>query len=154
MKAVICDIDGVLIDTSLILKHIEDNKLTGDEKWEYFDNNANGLKAYPNRKMLEIIKLFWLKNFKIILLTGRSEKIKEETIKTLNNDFYLLTDCKPEFEIYMRKEDDYHLEPFEVKQRYLTELKKKYDIYCAFDDDEKNCKMFKENGILTFEVKQ
>lgn len=118
-KAIICDIDGVLVDNSLILNHIKSNNLVGEEKWKYINSHINGLDTYPNRKMMELIKMFYLKDFKIILLTARSEEIREQTIRTIENDFFLLTDLIIEFDIYMRKLEDYDLKPHEIKQKYL-----------------------------------
>lgn len=150
-KAVICDIDGVILDSSQVFKEIEEQGLTGDAKWEYFDRHANGLHVYPEKRMIEIIHNFYEKGYKIIFLTARSARIRGKTTSRLFVEFDFFDCPLEEFDMYMRPEGDYSPSA-EVKEKYLKLIKEKYDILCAFDDDDSNCAMFERNNILTFKV--
>lgn len=150
-KAVICDIDGVILDSSQVFKEIEEQGLTGDAKWEYFDRHANGLHVYPEKRMIEIIHNFYEQGYRIVFSTARSIRIAKETVERIGEEFIrynLDVDC---FDVAMRPEDDYSPSA-EVKEKHLKELKEKYNILCAFDDDDSNCAMFERNNILTFKV--
>lgn len=153
-KAIICDIDGVILDVSQVFKEIEEQSLTGDAKWEYFDRHANGLHVYPEKRMIEIIHNFYNQGYKIIFLSARRERTEVETAKRLLQEFFYYIESKFkifDFEILMRPEG-VKSPSAEVKEKHLIELKKKYDILCAFDDDDSNCAMFEKNNILTFKV--
>lgn len=152
--AVICDIDGVILDVSQVFKEIEEKGLTGDAKWDYFNRHANGLHVYPEKRMIEIIHSFYKKGYKIIFLSARSEEIEKETAHRLMQEFLYYIESKLsifDFELLMRSEGDFSPSA-EVKEKHLLELKNKYNILCAFDDDESNCEMFRKNNILTFKV--
>lgn len=150
-KAIICDIDGVILDSSQVFKEIDEQGLTGDAKWEYFDRHANGLHVYPEKRMLEIIYDLYQFGLRIIFLTARSVRIEEETVLRILKDFRLFGMPIRNFRMRMRPEGDYSPSA-DVKEKHLIELKKKYDILCAFDDDDSNCEMFRRNNILTFKV--
>ena len=148
--AVICDIDGVILDSSQVFKEIEELGLTGDAKWEYFNRHANnGANVYWD--MVDVIKPFIEMGYKIIFLTARCETIKEETTETVIGAFRGAFFYSHEYEFVMRPKG-VKLPSAEVKEKHLLELKKKYDILCAFDDDESNCEMFRKHNILTFKV--
>lgn len=150
-KAIICDIDGVILDSSQVFKEIEEQGFTGDAKWEYFDWHANGFHVYPEKRMIEIIYNFYKQGYKIIFLTARSESIKVETRYRILAEFVIYQENKFDFELLMRPIGDYSPSA-EVKEKHLEDIKKEYDIICAFDDDDSNCAMFERNKILTFKV--
>jgi hypothetical protein len=56
-----------------------------------------------------------------------------------------------DIQLVMRKEGDVSPSHW-VKQRIIDELKEEYKIICAIDDEPANCKMFKDNGILTMQI--
>ena len=41
-KAIVLDVDGVILDSSKVFEELFKRKLKGDEKWEYFRENCNG----------------------------------------------------------------------------------------------------------------
>lgn len=153
-KAIICDIDGVILDSSQVFKEIDEQGLTGDAKWEYFDRHANGPHVYPEKRMIEIIHNFYEKGYKIIFLSARSERIEKETAQRLIQEFLYYQESTFkifDFELLMRPEGDYSPSA-EIKEKHLKDIKEKYGIICAFDDDDSNCAMFERNNILTFKV--
>lgn len=151
VKAVIFDIDGVILDSSAIWQQVEKKGLTGDAVWDYFDKHANSEVVTTNTKMIKLIENFHILGYKIIILTARSESIRKHTMFRLNLDFYNNSEYKIEYELYMRQEDDTSTS-YEVKQNHLENILKFHNVFCAYDDDDSNCKMFSENGILTFKV--
>ena len=147
-KAILCDVDGVLLDTSRIIKEIHERKLKGDDKWAFFHKYANHPDyAIKNEDMFNLINFFLENDFEVFLLTARQEKISRDTC------MYLLLDdisLKPRnnLRIIMRPNDN-KLLASEFKEIELKKLQKDYDIRLAVDDDLQNCKMFERNGILT-----
>ena len=57
-KAIICDIDGVLLQTDFILDEIHALGLKGDEKWEYFYENCNSDRVLRMKGAIELFRQF------------------------------------------------------------------------------------------------
>ena len=53
-KAVVFDIDGVLLDTEYIFREILDLKLKGDAKWDYFIGHCNSDRTKPIESALNL----------------------------------------------------------------------------------------------------
>lgn len=90
---------------------------------------------------------------KPIFLTAREDThnglIRKNTMDFITTYFY---DCFDDnTELLMREENDYRKSSV-VKQEYLKEILKLYDVEIAFDDDESNRDMFLENGITVLQV--
>ena len=148
-KAIICDVDGVLLDTSRIIKEIHERKLKGDEKWDFFHKYANHPDyAIKNEDMFNLINFFLENGFYVFLLTARQEKIHSDTISYLWTGDVKLELFKGKANLIMRP-DDNKMQACDLKEMQLKELQKDYDIRLAIDDDLQNCKMFEKNGILT-----
>jgi len=152
-KAIICDIDGVLLDTSKVFKQIEDFYLTGNIKWKYFNRHANDNDVPCDIRIMRILEWFVDNGYKIIFLTARSEEIYRQTRAKIQYEQALYANKPFDFLLIMRPSDV--LAPSdEVKYNALLEIEKKYNIFCAIDDDADNCDMFASKGILTLQVKK
>jgi len=127
-KCVVFDIDGVLLDTSFIIKEIDDKGLTGDEKWNYFYQNCNSNKVKCYETMKAYLKLLITQGILPILLTARNEHNREQTISKLK------TEGIPFFKLYMRPVDNIDSSS-EFKKEILIEIQKDYDILLFLDDD-------------------
>lgn len=149
-KAIICDIDGCLLDTGFIFKEIEAQGLTGSEKWDYFHKKANLDEVKFNIALSEILYGFYDQGFDIILLTARSEEIRNQTRSKITYE-NILAGFNYKFTLYMRHLGDCS-PSHESKAKYIDFLKAKYSIVLAIDDDDANCKMFNENNILTMKA--
>ena len=57
-KAVVIDIDGVILDSSFILKEIHEKGLKGEEKWDYYYNNCNSDRVHVIDSAWEFLQLF------------------------------------------------------------------------------------------------
>lgn len=145
-KAVVLDVDGVLLDTFFIFEDISTLKLEGDARWDYFHENCNS----DNVHLIEGAYMLFLNLFDMkvhsdvdfILLTSRNEKVRRDTEEKLKKEgiFY--------DRLYMRPEKDYR-EAHILKKETLLELQKEYNILLYVDDDLNNCKVAKELGIYT-----
>ncbi len=147
-KAIVCDIDSVLLKTDFILDEADKLGLYGDLKWDYFHSHCND----NNVKVIDNVKVFYNRvrygvnpDVYFILLTARSELCADATLKRLAQDNIF---CD---KIYLRKAGDYR-SACDVKREYLQEIMKDFDVICFIDDDIRNCEMAKELGILSLRV--
>lgn len=140
-KAIVFDIDNVLLDSKFIIQEIFDSKLKGSEKWDYFYAHCNDEKISANPSFLFLInELIDRTNITIFLSTARREECRKETEQKLLDvgfDFFYM---------YMRNPNDFRPAP-EVKLDHLQEIQKSYDILFFIDDDLNNCEMAKKLGI-------
>lgn len=144
-EIVICDIDGCLIDTAWIFDKTGNMQI--DEKWDFFNRNANNSDNKINFDLVNLIdKLKCFAGYKIFFVTSRSDIIYRETLRMLKGLF-----SHEDIQLLMRREGDTS-ESREVKELIINKLREEYRIICAIDDDPANCKMFKDNGILTMQI--
>ena len=142
-KAVILDLDGVILDTEFILREMEKLKLKGDEKWNYFCQNCNSDKVGVIENIIPFIRSLTLNDrAEIIISTARNEKVRPQTAKKLSKHKIFFT------EMYMRGTNDYR-DAVEVKKDHLRQIVQDYDVVCFVDDTLANCEMAKELGILS-----
>lgn len=140
-RAIVLDIDGVLLDSSAVFQELFDKKLKGDEKWNYFQSNCNGSKVHFIQKSLEFVEALST-DVDILLLTARNEKCRKST------EFRLTEELFPWDEIYMRKDGDYREAPA-VKKEQLQRILEDYEVIAFIDDDLSNCEIAKELGVFS-----
>ena len=146
LKAVVLDIDGVILDTAFLFEEIHSLKLKGDAMWDYFHENCNSDKVHLIEGFYSLyLNLFDMKvhsDVEFILLTSRNEKVRKQTEKKLREESIFYD------RLYMRPNTDYR-EASILKQETLKILQKEYRILLFIDDDLKNCEAAKELGIYT-----
>ena len=139
-QAIVIDIDGVILDTSFILKEAEKLGLKGNAKWRYFYENCNSDRVHLMLNIKRFLNIF-LEDAFLIISTGRNWKCSVETDKKLLS-YGIEAD-----RMFMRKDDD--LRPaHEVKYEHLKTIMKEFQILAFIDDEIENCEMAKELGIL------
>lgn len=146
-KAVIFDIDNTILNLQPIFQEIHKLGLKGSKKWQYFYDNCNSDRVKPIKGMLELYRVlrYSPKQVSCILLSARSEKVREQTIGKLMDEQILYD------RLYMRKINDFR--PAEdVKRDYLVELMEEFNVIAFFDDELSNCKMAKDLGIASLRV--
>ena len=140
-KAIVVDIDGVILDSSKVLCEIE--KLHGGEKWNYFNKycNSDDIKLMPNIK--PFIYSFG-KDVDVIISTARSEFIRPQTARKLTKHRVYFSD------MLMRDYNDYRV-AVEVKKDHIKKIRDEfgYEIIAFIDDEIENLNMAKEMGILS-----
>lgn len=160
-KAIVCDIDGVLLDSSHIMQEAEDLELYGDLKWDYFYNHCNDVEViFETKKFLDTIDSGYYvtkeniidgfdsythcdrQKYVIIISTARNEKCRTATEDKLFDE-HIGYD-----KMYMRKDGDFR-SACEVKKDHLIEIMEEFDIVAFIDDDIDNCEMAKSLGILS-----
>ena len=149
-KAIICDIDGCLLDTSRIYNEANERGIVGAEFFNFFDRRANNPKyAIKNSAMFDLVNFFKKEGYTVIILTARTIKIQSETYQ------YLTEGCKAlpkDIIMVSRLISDYGLPDYMVKENKLEALRKDYDIRLAIDDNPYNLEMFRRNNIETVGV--
>lgn len=151
-KAVIFDIDGVLAKISTS----ED----GTPKRGYRDYDKVDLDE-PVKEMFRLLALFdFYEKHKILFVTGRKEMCRKETetfIYSFSGNDIFCKNFNEKFtakgsKLFMRPDNDHRPAVKLKKEIYETQIKGKYNVFMAFDDDPEVCKMYKGQGILTMQV--
>ena len=142
-RAVVLDLDGVILNTEPIFKEMYMQELKGDAMWDYFLANCNR----DNIEVIEGFREFYrtLTNalpLAIIISTARNEKCRQATVEKLAKEHIIFD------HMYMRKDGDYRPSP-EVKKEHLQDIMKEYEVVAFVDDDLSNCEMARRLGIFT-----
>ena len=142
-RAIVLDLDGVILSTSHVFKELYELDLKGDAKWGYFHEHCNSDEV----ELMPGIRKFFTTIYNdvplaVIVSTARNEKVRETTISKLLKHGIIVD------HLYMRKDGDYRPSP-EVKKEHLQEIMNNYEVLAFIDDDITNCDMAKELGILT-----
>ena len=146
-KAIICDIDGVLLDTDHIFERIEKAGLTGDAKWDFFNRHANDHDVEVDSRIVELLEAFANQGFRIIFLTARSIEIEKQTRAKIELAIARYSESIFDFLLIMRPARN--VDSAEVmKESWLHLLREKYNVMFAIDDNDENCKMFAKNNVL------
>src|SRR3954463_8864598 len=95
MKAVIFDIDGTLADTTHRLHHVKAKPPNWDA---FFAECVNDPLIEPTHELAQVVAA---QGYKIILVSGRSAKVRPET------EAWLAQHAVPYQELHMRAEGDY-----------------------------------------------
>jgi len=141
-KCFVFDLDGTICD----VRHRRQFVATKPRNWDAW--NAGLVNDTPNVAVQKVFQA--LRNDQevdLIIVSGRSDDYKEQTIKWLtdNEIFY--------DEIYMRKYKD-HRDDAVVKGEIADEIEKTYNILGVFDDRQRVVNMWIERGIWVFDVGQ
>lgn len=147
---IICDIDGCLVDTSWIWRLVNNFNMTDEQKFNYFDLNANSRYSAVDSTLLTILNYCRQIEIahRILFLTARSEIIAAPTINFLNARTGLVPG--KDFLINFRPIDD-KTSPVESKRaRLLKLIEQKHRFLFAIDDNPEICKMYCEYKINAY----
>ena len=134
-RNIIFDIDGTLADPKDRLHFLE------KKDWNsFYDACLDDAPIHHVIYLLQELK----KNHRIIILTGRPERIKDKTLQWLKANNISFD------EIYFRKNGDYRPD-YEIKEEMLKTLN--CSIWFAVDDRKQVVDMFRKNNILCLQCK-
>ncbi|MDY3551487.1 AAA family ATPase [Gemmata sp. JC717] len=140
-KAVIFDIDGTLADATHRLHHIQN----GSRNWDAFF--AEAAKDPVIEPIRDLVFLFENQDYRIILVSGRTDKIRGIT------EAWLVQHDIPYHELHMRAEGDYR-QDFVVKSELLDGiLAKGHQIHCVIDDRPSVVAMWRERGLTCLQCR-
>jgi FMN phosphatase YigB (HAD superfamily) len=142
---IICDLDGTLFEIS------ENRKALAKEgEWEAFHGKAE--KKEINKDVSTFIQYVKF-DYKIIFITGRPEKYRDQTVHDiLCNQSYL------DFDLLMRPNGDFSSDA-ELKPKLLNEYleqnnKKISDVLVALEDRDKMVRCWRDLGIPCWQVRE
>lgn len=143
-KVVIFDLDGTLANIDHRLHFV-----TGPKKdWDAFYKTC--VADSPNWNNLQVLHALASVGYRIVILTGRSDEVRNETIEWLNN--YGVTFHG----LYMRPDKDY-TQDHDLKLRMMADAQQemgftKEEVLCIFDDRQKVVDMWRKNGYTCYQV--
>lgn len=139
---VIVDLDGTLSDGSHRLHLLPTENLHLTESWSEFNRAAAA--DSPIKSTIAVINGLWVSGFAVVILTGRSDEVRYETCKWLNENGVKFD------EIIMRRQQDNRKDTV-IKEEALRAIGLG-NIVCAFDDSPNVVKHFRSLGITTYQV--
>ena len=142
-KAIICDLDGTLCDSSWRKHFVE-----GEQKnWKAF---YAGISADPPRyDVLRLLLKEWSeRGAAVVFVTGRSDEHKGATAEWIIRQ---LPAFRSAGMLWMRDAGD-HRPDVEVKRELIWDVMKNYDVVLAFEDRPHIVEMIREMGIECVDV--
>jgi predicted kinase len=140
-EAVLCDLDG-----TLALIH-------GRSPYDASDCD---IKDLPNVPVIETVLAHYKAGRKIIFCSGREDKYRPETIrfiekycrdKGLDNEDYDM-----EYQLFMRKTDDFRKDSIIKEEIYQENIEGKYNVLCVLDDRNQVVDFWRAKGLTCFQV--
>ena len=143
-KTVIFDLDGTLAD--ITSRRTLSTKPNGKMDWDIFFNPDNITLDLPNQPVINMAKLLSF-NFDIWVLSGRSDKTLNTTVKWLDDNDV------PFDKILMRPTDKHHhfMPDNDLKQMWLDDIGVD-NVAMVFDDRQQVVDMWRDNGLTCFQV--
>lgn len=143
-KAVICDMDGTLVDVSSIRHHVRGGILPdGSYKRKNFDAfHTESATCPPIQETLDLVTWHREAGTKIIIVTARSRRYRVPTV------WWLLWNNIETDDLFMRRDGD-HRPDYEVKKDLLVEIRKRWTPIHALDDNPNVIRLWQEEGIPT-----
>ena len=149
-RAVVCDIDGCLLDVSKLYLEIHKRSLKGQEMWNFFHENANN-SEYVSKivEIFSLLNLYGKAGYSIIILTARRDLIAKSTLHYLNTGGIHLEYLN---QLIVRPVDKEGTPSHIFKKAELEKLQEQFEISLVIDDEYTNCATFKEMGLTVLRV--
>lgn len=148
--AVLCDLDG-----TLALIH-------GRSPYDASDCD---IKDFPNIPVIETVLAHYKAGRKIIFCSGREDKYRPETIRFIEKyckvaQIQNTTWDRPDneeivpiqYELFMRKTDDFRKDAIIKEEIYQNEIEGKYNVLLVLDDRDQVVNFWREKGLTCFQV--
>lgn len=139
-SAIWCDIDNTLSDAS----HREHFVTNGNKNWKAFFDTM-GMDEL-NYDIANILETYSLRDYKIVICSGRPDSHKNIT------ESWLLNKAISYDHLFMRNRSDYRRDDV-VKEIFLEfEVKTRYLLLFALDDRDQVVKILRKHGVRTLQV--
>lgn len=132
--AIIVDVDGTLVNTADIV-HLVLNK---PKKYDQFHHAS--VFSEPHGWVVDEVREHFLLGHKVIIVTARKDRWWELTSNWLG------ANKVPYDELHMRKDDDNRPDRV-IKEEILFELRERFEIVHAYDDNPNVIALWTEHGI-------
>ena len=146
-NTIIFDLDGTLALIEGRTNHALKMGRNGMMNWNEVFNPANIAFDMPNEPVIKMAQLFSQQGFKIVILSGRSDKMFDRTVEWLEwNDV-------PFDKLVMRDSKTNHFTPDDVlKKDMLDKHVDINDVFLVVDDRDRVVKLWRSLGLTTFQV--
>ena len=135
IKSIVVDIDGTL-SNDIWRRHLITN---GQATWD--DIHTMSKYDMPNQWCLEIIDAMQSKGYKLLFITARNEKYREDTLAWLNANVI------GGFELFMRPITDLSDDWIVKKNIYHTNIESLYDVEFCLEDKGSVAQMWRDLGL-------
>jgi len=132
--AIIVDCDGTLVDTADIVHMV----LAKPKKYDQFHHAS--VFSPPHGWVVEEVRGHYLQGIAVIIVTARKDRWWELTSN------WLEAHEVPYDELHMRKDDDHRPDRI-IKEEILFELRERFTIIGAYDDNPSVVALWEEHGI-------
>ncbi len=144
-KVCIVDLDGTIANCDHRVKYV-----TGTNKdWDKFYKEC--VNDTPNWPVIQVLHALYTVGYKIVILSGRSDEVRKETIAWLQN--YGINYQG----LYMRPDKNY-ISDDQLKAKMMLDAQQemgftKDDVLCILDDRDKVVRMWRDAGYPCFQIK-
>lgn len=138
-KAIICDLDGTLA-------------LIGERS--PYDASECDIKDKPNTPVIECVKAMFFAGYKIIYMSGRDEKYREQSKRFIEKHLQYFFDtqkCIP-YELFMRPLNDKRKDSIVKRELFETYVVGKYNVQFVLDDRNQVVEVWRQMGLTCFQV--
>ncbi len=144
LNAIIVDLDNTLFDSRCMDKYLPKD-LNSREEWDEFHKHYH--ECVVNSDMYHLISLLAIDHV-LLFVTSRENKpvVAEHILPVILNLFPYAQKA-----LYLRETNDYRLSDIVKEEIYKNYIQPKFNVICAFDDDESVIKMWQRNGIITYQ---
>ena len=138
-KAIICDLDGTLLDCEHRRHFVECEK----KDWANFLHPDHIKKDKFNDWCKELILAMHKHDHTILFVTGRNENVRNVTIETLLKEWH-----QENIILHMRKDEDFRSDSVIKKEIYDEFIEPFYDVIFSVDDRKSVVQMWRDIGLV------
>ena len=140
-KAIICDIDGTLMDIS---KRVSNGFpfIVKDEELHHYNNDV------PNKPVVECVKALIKAGIEVIFVSGRSDIAYDVTARQIIDS----CNMNQSFSLFMRANGDFRKDNLVKQEIYEMHIKDNYEVLFCLDDRNQVVEFWRSIGLTCFQV--
>lgn len=151
-KAILCDLDGTLA-------------IMGDRS--PYDASECDVKDHPNWPVIETVKAMYATGAKVVFMSGRDAKYREQTIRFIEKWVQVERNFKPNpggasecdpymtpimYELHMRPQGDMRKDAIIKQELFDEHVAGKYHVVFVLDDRDQVVAQWRSMGLVCFQV--